>query len=121
LLSLGFETGYYRLYTFNAPEPNLAHISNTAIPLQVVISMKFLKTFYASFSMGQSILLNKANSTNVEEFKASAISTADFTGAVGYKYRLSRRFSLSGEARYFYSSSFVDRNFTLAVVGGFKF
>jgi hypothetical protein len=121
LLSLGVESGYYRLYTFNSPAPNQAHISNTAIPLQVVVSMKFLTTFYVNFSMGQSILLNKANSPNYGDFSAHAVSVADFTGTVGYRYRLPGRFSIGGEAKYFYSSSFVDRSFALVFVGGFSF
>ncbi len=121
LLSLGVESGYYRLYTFNAPGVEQARIINTAIPLQVVVSMKFLQNFYASFSMGQSILLNKATSESLGDFKASSLSLADFSGALGYRHRLNNRFSISAEAKYFYSSSFVDTNIALLFVCGYRF
>jgi len=122
LLSLGFESGYYRLYTFNAPGINKVHITNTAIPLQVVVSMKLLTSFYINFSMGQSILHNSASSENLGDFKASSLSVADFTGTFGYRHRLkNNRFSIGTEAKYFYSSSFSDKSIALVFVGGYRF
>ncbi len=121
LLSLGFETGYYRLYTFNGLGAAQVHITNTAIPLQVVISMRLPAAFYVNFSMGQSILHNSATSGTAPAFKASALSVADFSGTLGYRYKLNNRFSISAEGKYYYSSSFVDRNIALFFVGGFRF
>ena len=62
-LSLGFETGYNRLYSIKeSPNANSQiKINNAAIPIQLVVSMKFLKDFYGSFTMGQSILLNNVS------------------------------------------------------------
>jgi hypothetical protein len=121
LLSLGIETGYYRLYSFNTPDPKAVHISNTAIPLQVVVSMKFLKSLYVSFSMGQSILINKASSDGYGDFKANSVSLADFTSTLGYRRWLNSRFSIGGEIKGFYSTGFTDKTLTVAAVGGFKF
>jgi hypothetical protein len=121
LLSVGIETGYYRLYTFNTPPPNQVHIANSAIPIQVVISMKFLQTFYFNFSMGQSVLLNKIHTEENGNFSASSFSLADFSGALGYRHRLSDRFSIGAETKYYYSSGFVDRNIALLFVGGYRF
>jgi hypothetical protein len=61
-LSLGIESGYYRLYTVKSPEAGNVFISNSAIPIQIVVSMRFLKSFYFAGSLGQSILLNEATS-----------------------------------------------------------
>ncbi|HEY4323804.1 MAG TPA: hypothetical protein VGN20_07450 [Mucilaginibacter sp.] len=121
LLSLGIETGYYRLYTLDTPAPTQAHIANSAIPLQVVLSMKFLKAFYFNLSMGQSILHNRVNSETYGNFDANKVSVADFTGTLGYRRMLNNRFSIGAEAKYFYSSSFVDENIALVFVGGFRF
>src|ERR1700712_2697089 len=41
VLSIGVESGYYRMYTLTTPQPNQVHIANSAIPLQIVLSMKF--------------------------------------------------------------------------------
>ncbi|WP_448699271.1 hypothetical protein ACFGVR_20065 [Mucilaginibacter sp. AW1-3] len=121
LLSLGLESGYYRLYTLNSPAPNQVHIANSAIPIQLVVSMKFLKNFHFDFSMGRAILLNDATSETSGAFSTSAFSLADFSGTVGYRHQLGNRFSVGGEAKYYYSSSFVDKNVALMVMGGFRF
>src|SRR5450755_1631851 len=62
-LSLGIETGYYKLYTVNSSNPK-AHVSNSAIPIQFNVSMKFSKQFYATWSMGQSDLISKVTKTD---------------------------------------------------------
>ncbi len=121
LLSLGIETGYFRLYTLNAPAPDQVHIANSAIPLQLVVSMKFLRTFYFNFAMGQSVLLNKVTSQSFGDFNATKLSVADFSTTIGYRYRFPSRFSIGAEAKGFYSSSFTDRNVALFFVGGYKF
>jgi hypothetical protein len=52
-VSLGFETGYFRIYSADASEPINAHVTNSIVPLLFVVSMKFSKVFYANWSMGQ--------------------------------------------------------------------
>ncbi len=119
LLSLGIESGYYRLYTYNTP--NEVHIANTAIPIQIVLSMKFLQNFYVNFAMGQSVLLNKVNTESSGSFSASTFSVADFSGTLGYRHMLGNRFSISTEAKFYYSSAYVDRNIALLFGGGYRF
>ena len=121
LLSLGIESGYYRLYTLNTPDSTQAHIANSAIPIQLVLSMKFLKAFYVNFSMGQSILLNKVKSQTYGNFDASTWSLADLAGTIGYRQRLTERISIGAEIKYFYSSGFVDRNIAIFFVCGYTF
>jgi hypothetical protein len=121
LLSLGIESGYYRLYTLNTPDSIQAHIVNSAIPIQLVLSMKFLKTFYVNFSMGQSILLNKVNSPTYGNFDASNWSLGDFGGTIGYRHQLTERLSIAAETKYFYSTGFTDRNVAILFVCGYAF
>jgi len=121
LLSIGIESGYYRLYTFNTPQPTQVHISNSAIPLQIILSMKISPTFYVNFSMGQSVLLNHIHTENMGDLNSSGFSVADFSGAIGYRHKLNNRFSIGTEAKYYYSSGFVDRNVALLFVGGYHF
>ena len=122
-LSLGIETGYNRLYTVSVSSPTdgSAHIINTAIPIQIVVSIKFLQHFYGNFSMGQSILLNHATSSNSGDFSATAWSFADIGAALGYRYHLKNRFSIGGEAKFFYSTHLNDKNLALVFVAGYNF
>jgi hypothetical protein len=121
LLSLGIETGYYRLYTVSASQLNNAHISNSAVPLQIVVSMKFLKDWYACFNMGQTMLLNKAGATGSETVNSTSWSLADFAGSVGYRYRFPSRISVGAETKFFLSSSYLDMNLALLFMVGYNF
>jgi hypothetical protein len=121
LLSVGIESGYYRLYTVNAPAPSNARIANSAIPLHIVVSMKFLKHYYFDFSMGQSLLENRVHSPVYGDFNANSWSLADFGAALGYRHLFNQRFTLGAELKYFYSTRNVDENLAIVAVGGFRF
>lgn len=120
LLSVGIESGYYRLYTLDGNGAAQAHFANSAIPIQLVVSMKFLKSFYFNFSMGQTKLINKVTRQNTADFNTSAWSLADFAGTVGYRYTLKNRLSIAAETKFFYSTGFIDRNIALIFVVGYK-
>ena len=121
-LSLGIETGYNRLYTLKASNSSgqNAHIINSAVPIQIVVSMKFLNDYYFNFSMGQSILFNKATATN-GNFDATSFSFADLGAALGYRRAISERFVLSAEAKFYYSTHLDDKNIALIFMAGYRF
>ncbi len=124
-LSLGLETGYNGLYSIKE-KPTVvseAKISNAAIPIQLVISMKFLQDFYGSFTMGQSILLNKVyTKTPLGEQRSTAtnLSLGDFGLAAGYKKAISPHIYLGAELKGFYSSKLDDKNLGLVFMTGFR-
>jgi hypothetical protein len=120
-LSLGLETGYYRLYSLKTTGPDNAFISNSAIPIQIVVSMKFLRSCYFNVSMGQSLLFNEASASAYGNFDARSFSLGDFTGTLGYKYPLKGRFSIGAETKYFYSSRANDCSLALVFIGGYSF
>jgi hypothetical protein len=125
-LSLGLETGYNGLYSIkeNPTVVSQVKISNAAIPIQLVISMKFLQDFYGSFTMGQSILLNKVyTKTPLGEQRSTAtnLSLGDFGLAAGYKKSISPRLYLGAELKGFYSSKLDDKNLGLVFLTGYRF
>lgn len=117
-LSLGLETGYNRLYTMRTPD---VHIINSSVPIQFVVSMKFLKSFYGNFSYGRSILVNKVSSTSYGNFDATAVSLADVTLTVGYKRKLNDRISLGTELKFYHASKANDENLALVFMCGYHF
>jgi hypothetical protein len=121
-LSLGFETGYFQLYSADYNKgPDKAHIKNIAIPIQLVISMKFLKNYYCNFSMGQSILLNKVTASVAGDFNASVVSLGDFGATVGYRRPTSERIFVGAEIKGYYSAKLDDKNIALAFMAGYRF
>jgi hypothetical protein len=122
-LSLGIESGYYQLYTFNYTTTTFGpvHVTNIAIPVQLVVSMKFLKNYYADMSVGQSHLLNKFKSSNMGSFDAFSWSLADFGTTVGYKYLFKDRVSIGAETKFFYSTKHNDSNLAFVLMTGYNF
>ena len=121
-LSLGFETGYNRLYSLsgNASQTGNISIVNVAIPLQVVISMKFLKHYYCNFNLGQAILLNNVSTAKQGNNDASVVSLGDFGACIGYRKDISERFTLGGELKGYYSTKLNDRNISLVFMAGYR-
>lgn len=121
-LSIGFETGYNKLYTVKAGEGTAdeIHIVNAAIPLQGVVSMKFFGHFYGSFTMGQSILLNKVSSPTKGEENASTFSMSDFGVALGYRKEMGSKWFLGSELKGYYSGKLQDRNIGLVFMAGYR-
>ena len=123
-LSLGIESGYNQLYTLNADLPaprGNVHIVNVAIPIRIVVSMKFYQHFYASFNMGQSILLNKVRTSEYGTIDASTLSFGDFGLDIGYKRLINDRIYLGSEIKGSFSSKLQDKNIALVFFAGFRF
>ena len=127
-LSLGFETGYYRIYTANGNVVDSmsgmqtdAHVSNSSIPLQFVVSMKFSKKIYANWSMGQSITFNKVSSPGFDtNHDATTWSLADFSATIGYRFMQKARISYAAEFKGFYSSSYSNGTIAVLFIVGYR-
>jgi hypothetical protein len=120
-LSLGIETGYLRLYSVNYSQPVTAHVTNSIIPFQLVVSMKFLHNFYGNFAMGQSVLLNKAEAQGYGNFDASNFSLGDFSATVGYKHKYPNRVSIGAEAKYYLSTGYNNAIVAIVFMAGYNF
>jgi hypothetical protein len=122
-LSLGFETGYNRLYSLSGGSGTVigeSSIVNVAIPLQVVVSMKFFNNYYCNFNLGQAILLNKVTTANVGDFNATVLSLGDFGATIGYRKDINERFRLGAELKGYYSSKLDDKNISLVFMAGYR-
>jgi len=120
-VSLGFETGYYNLYSAKSTNPR-GEVSNTCVPLLFVASMKFSKKFYANWSMGQSLNYNNISNTDSSKynFNSSYLSPSDF--AVTFIYRLVQKPTISYniELKGFYSSKYENATIALLFIVGFR-
>jgi hypothetical protein len=121
-LSIGFETGYYRLYSLSGFNPVTGDVTivNASIPLQVVVSMKFFNNFYGNFNMGHAILLNNVRTTIQGDFSATTISPGDFSVTAGYRKLWSKRFYIGAEIKGYYSTKLDDKNIALLFMSGYK-
>jgi hypothetical protein len=119
-VSVGIETGYYRLYTANTGGQASVHISNIAVPVHLAVSVNLVKAYYFEFSLGPSFLTNKVHSDLYGDFDGSSISLADMSGSLVYKSILNKRLSLNIGPKFFYSSHLNDKNIALLAMVGYK-
>jgi hypothetical protein len=119
-VSLGIESGFYQLYTADISNPK-AKVVNTAIPIQLVVSLKFLKTWYTNFSLGQSILFNNVHAPDYGgDFNAHKLSLADLALTLGYRFVTKTRVSYAAETKFFFSSYNNDKTLSLFFVIGYR-
>jgi hypothetical protein len=119
-VSLGFETGYYRLYSVKSTVPK-GDVTNSAVPLLFVASMKFSKKIYVNWSMGQSLNYNKiSNTDSAYNFNSSYLSPADFAVTVGYKFVQKPTISYAAEVKGFYSSKYDNETIAILFIVGFR-
>jgi len=119
-LSLGFESGYYRLYSVSVDSIK-SKVVNTAIPLQLVVSMKVAKNWYANFSFGQSILYNKVTTElSASNHSNHTLSYADLGLTAGYRFSVKNRLSYAVETKFFYSSGNADGTVAVLFMVGYK-
>jgi len=121
ILSLGFETGYYRLYSVDAPPPINANIVNTSVPLLFVVSMKFSPKIYADWSMGQSLQYNNVSvPNNPHDFNNHILSLSDFSATVGYRFIQKARISYAAEFKGYYSSLYANGTIAVLFTVGYR-
>jgi hypothetical protein len=119
-VALGFETGYYRLYSAKSTTPK-GDVTNSAIPLMFVASMKFSKKIYVNWSMGQSLNYNKiSNTDSAYNFNSSYFSPADFAVTVGYRFVQKPTISYAAELKGFYSSKYDNETIAILFIVGFR-
>jgi hypothetical protein len=119
-VALGFETGYYNLYSAKSTNPK-GDVSNTSVPLLFVASMKFSKKFYANWSMGQSLNYNNiSNTDSAYNFNSSYLSPADFAVTLGYRFVQKPTISYAAELKGFYSSKYDNETIAILFIVGFR-
>jgi len=123
LLSLGIESGYYRLYTDNFSSQSFGNtrITNIAIPIQIVVSTSLLKNYYVDFSMGQTRFINQVDNSSLGKINTGSWSFADFGVAAGYKHVFKSGIFIGAETKFFHSTKYKDSNMSLMFMTGFNF
>ena len=119
-LSLGVETGYYRLYTAKGTGQGKVDIVNSATPLHFVAAMNFVRNYFFDLAIGPSFLKNKVHSETYGDFDGSSVSLADFSGTLSYRFNWNGRFRLGFGPRFFYSSHLNDKSLALLFIAGYK-
>lgn len=120
LVSLGLETGYFRL--FKAEKQMSADLTSTAstdvVPLTLLLRMRVIDHFYVSAGMGLAITMNKVYLG--EEIDNTALSYSNFKFAASYLRPISKRFFVGGEWQFYNVGLTADWATSVQAVVGVK-
>ena len=108
-LSLGLETGYYKLFkiTNQINQDTTVDIDRSLVPFLLLVRMRIVDNVYLGAGMGMSFITNKATGAG-QEIKTTMNSLANFELTGSYIYPLSKHWLVGGDLKVFYSGTLED-------------
>lgn len=119
-ISLGFETGFIRIYQWESPKTKLEKISLYTIPFNSVISMQLYKSWYSSLAFGSSLLLNQVTGKTESEM-ASQFTVVNIYAETGIKLKMGAHWTFVPAMTYIFISKTEDRSFLFQTKFGYTF
>lgn len=120
-LSLGLETGYYKLFkiTNQVNQDTSVQIDRSLVPLLLLVRMRIVDNVYLGAGMGISIITNKASGAG-QEIVTKMNSLANFELSGSYIYPLSKHWLVGGEFKVFHSGTLEDWIYSVQALCAFR-
>jgi hypothetical protein len=120
-LSLGLESGYYKLFKVSGqfPDNTSVEVSRTVIPLLLLVRMQIIQNVYLGAGMGIAIITNKSVGTDLNVV-TKTISMSNFELSGAYLYPLSKHFMAGGEVKMFSFAALSDWMYSIQATCTFK-
>ena len=120
-LSLGVETGYYKVYEVQLLESKQVNTASlSVIPVLFRVQMRVFKRFFASAATGVSFHHASVNALgNQSESETMAFSNLQFSA--GYIYPITKQFGLGLEAKFLSENKTEDMILSFEAVARYQF
>jgi hypothetical protein len=120
-LSLGLESGFYRLYSVRSKTYTdlTGQASMSAIPLLLTIRMRIIDNFYLSAGAGLALMFNKVTGID-NKVTSTILSLSNYQFSGSYIYPLSRHWLVGGEFKVLNFGKAADWMYTVQAVCAFK-
>ncbi len=109
-LSLGLETGYYKLFTVSGEvgaDATAVEVSRSVVPLLLLVRMRIIDNVYLGTGMGLALINNKVSGGGEKIItKTTSLSNFEISGA--YIYPLSKHWLVGGEAKAYHFANLSD-------------
>lgn len=120
-LSLGVETGYYKVYEVQLVEgKNINTAALSVIPILFCIQMRIFKRFFASVATGISIHHSEVNYLN-NHAESQTMTFSNLQFSTGYIYPITKQFGLGLKAQFLSENKTEDSIFSLQAVVRYQF
>ena len=120
-LSLGLETGYYKLFkiTGQINEDTAFQVDRVVVPLLLLVRMRIVGNFYLGAGMGIALITNKASGIG-QTISTKTTSLSNFELSAAYIYPLSKHWLVGGEAKMFHYGNLNDWMYSIQATCAFK-
>ena len=121
-LSLGLETGYYKLFkvTDHIGTDTVFEAHRTVVPLMLMVRMRLVDNFYLSAGMGLALINNKTSVLSVAHSTQTwSLSNYEFAGS--YLYPFSRHLQAGGEVKLYNFGSLNDWMYGIHLTCAYRF
>jgi hypothetical protein len=121
-LSLGLETGFYRLYKVKSKTYTnvLGQATMSDVPLLLAVRMRVVDRFYLSAGAGLAVMFNKVTGID-NKVTSTIISYSNYQFSASYIYPLSRLWQVGGEFKFLNFGKSEDWMYTLQVLCAIRF
>ena len=120
-LSMGLETGYYKLFKVKGQITTdmTAEVDRSVIPLLLKVRMRIVDNFYLGTGFGLAIIHNNVSGGNVKiNTKTWSLSNYEVSGS--YLYPFGKHFRVGGELKAFNFGNLNDWMYSLQAVCAFR-
>lgn len=120
-LSIGVETGYYKLYSVTLQPGDGGTASLVVVPLMTIIRMRIVNGFYLTGGTGIAFLKSEVNGPRNSDSKSTGISYSNVQLSGLYLHRITEQFSIGGELKFIWISKTEDFIHSLQAVFSYRF
>jgi hypothetical protein len=122
LLSLGLETGYYKLFkTKNQLTPDIAIESErTVTPFLLLVRMRIIKNFYLGAGFGLASITNKSSGPGMS-LTTKTLSLSNYEASTSYIYPLSDKLRIGGDMKLYNFGNLNDWMYSLQATFAVRF
>jgi hypothetical protein len=120
-LSLGLESGYYKLFkvTNQINADTSVQIDRAVVPLLLLVRMRIVDNVYLGAGMGIAIITNTASGVSQKIVtKTNSLSNFELSGS--YIYPLSKHWRVGGEFKGFHFGSLNDWMYSIQAICAFR-
>ena len=121
-LSLGLETGYYKLFTAKGQltDNTTGQVDRSIIPLLFLIRMRIIDNVHLGVGTGIALITNKTLGGQ-QKVVTETISLSNFELSGAYIYPLSKHWLLGGEVKFFHFGNTEDNMYSIQATCAVKF
>jgi hypothetical protein len=120
-LSLGLETGYYKLFRVTYQSSDItAYVDRMVVPMLLLVRMRIVDNVYVGAGMGIALITNKVSGAGPEIVtKVTSLSNFELSGA--YIYPLGKHLRVGGELKAFHFARLADWMYSIQATCAVRF